>query len=79
MKNKIVTDAKDQAKEEATKIVTTAKTDIENQKRAAITEVKNSAGLMALEIAEKVIKKELKGKPEHEEYVNKLVDGFNLT
>ena len=28
---------------------------------------------------EKVIKKELKGKPEHEEYVNKLVDGFNLT
>ncbi len=78
MKNNIVNEAKDQAKVEATKIVTTAKTEIENQKRAAITEVKNSAGLMALEIAEKVIKKELKGKPEHEDYVNKLVDGFNL-
>ncbi len=78
MKNHIVTEAKDQAKAEANKIVSTAKVEIDNQKRAAITEVKNSAGIMALEIAEKVIKKELKGKAEHEDYVNKLVDGFNL-
>jgi len=78
MKNQIVNDAKDQAKLEANKIAKTAKIDIANQKKAAITEVKNSAGIMALEIAEKVIKKELKGKSEHEDFVNKLVDGFNL-
>jgi len=78
MKAKIVNDAKDQAKVEANKIVSTAKSEIENQKLAAMTEVKNSAGLMALEIAEKVIKKELKGKSEHVDYVNTLVNGFNL-
>lgn len=78
MKNNIVTEAKDQAKAEASKIVSTAQADIENQKRAAVTEMKNSAGIMALEIAEKVIKKELKGKAEHEEYVGKLVQDFNL-
>jgi len=53
-------------------------TDIENQKKAAITEVKNQLGSMAITIAEKVIRKELKGNAEHEQYVNTLVKEINL-
>ena len=52
--------------------------EIEIQKKAAIVEVKNSVGLMALEIAEKVIRKELKSNNEQVEYVNKLAKESNL-
>ncbi|GAB1395723.1 hypothetical protein MASR1M65_05000 [Saprospiraceae bacterium] len=52
--------------------------EIENQKKAALTEVKNMAGMMAIEIAEKVIKKELKGNTEQEAYVNTLVKDIKL-
>jgi F-type H+-transporting ATPase subunit b len=52
--------------------------DIENQKKAAITEVKNELGAMAISIAEKVIRKELKGNAEQETYVNSLVKDLNL-
>ncbi len=37
-------------------------------------DVKNEIGVMALQIAERVIRKELKDKQPNIEYVNKLVD-----
>ena len=72
-KNQIINDAKDKAKADANKIVADAKVEIDNQKKAAIAEVKNQAGLMALEIAEKVIKKDLKGNSEQQAFVSQLV------
>ena len=52
--------------------------EIDNQKKAAITEMKNMAGLMAIEIAEKVMRKELKGNAEQESYVNSLINEIKL-
>lgn len=78
IKNQMITEAKEKAKEEATKIVNSAIVDIENQRKAAITEVKNELGNMALTIAEKVIRKELKGNAEQESFVNSLVKEIHL-
>lgn len=78
LKESIVNEAKDKAKEEANKIVKSAKQEIENQKMAAMTEVKNQAGMMALAIAEKVIRKELVGDGEQEKFANSLVDEIKL-
>ncbi len=78
MKSQIINEAKDKAKEEANKIVSNAMGDIENQKKMAIAEIKSELGLMALDIAEKVIKKELKGNQEQEAFVNTLVNEINL-
>lgn len=78
IKNQMITEAKEKAKEEANKIVTNALSDIENQKKAAIAEVKSELGAMALSIAERVIRKELKGNAEQEAYVNTLVKEVNL-
>lgn len=78
IKNQMITEAKDKAKEEASKIVNNAMHDIENQKKAAIIEVKNELGAMAISIAEKVIRKELKGNAEHEAFVNTLVKDIHL-
>jgi F-type H+-transporting ATPase subunit b len=48
------------------------------KRKAAIIEVKNSVGNLALEIAEKVIRKELKGDKEQSAFVDKIVDDFKL-
>lgn len=77
-KNSIINEAKSKAKEEAQKIVSSAMMEIDNQKKAAVTEVKNQLGLMSLEIAEKVLRKELKADQSQREFVDKLVDELKL-
>lgn len=77
-KNQIIADAKEAAKAEASRIMTQANQDIDNQKKAAMMEVKNEVGSIALSIAEKVIKKELAGNAEQESFVNALVADVNL-
>lgn len=78
VKNEIIKEAKSKAKEEAKKIVISAKLEIESQKKSAIIEVKNQVGLMALEIAEKVIRKELKENKDQQGFVEKLVREIKL-
>ncbi len=78
MKNNIISEAKDKAKDEASRIMGAARIDIDNQKKTAMDEVKKEVGAMALGIAEKVIKKELAGNAEQENFVNSLVKDLNL-
>lgn len=72
-KDSIIKEAKAKAKDEAQKIVASAKQEIDNQKMAAITELKNKTGLMALQIAEKVLRRELQDNEQQEAYVNELM------
>jgi len=78
MKTQIINEAKNKAKEQASKIVSSAMVDIDNQRKLAIDEVKKDMGVIALGIAEKVIRKELKGNAEQESFVNTLVKEINL-
>ena len=74
----IVAESKENAKIEANKIMVSAKQDIENMKQSALTEVKNQVGNMALDIAEKVLRKELKGDANQVAFVNTLAREMNL-
>lgn len=76
--NKIVDDAKGKAKEEANKIMEETKAAMETAKKAALVEVKNQVGAMAIDIAEKVLEQELKEKKQQEALVAKLVEDANL-
>jgi F-type H+-transporting ATPase subunit b len=78
MSDSIVRGAKDKAKAEADKIVVNARQEIDNQKKAALIEVKNTAGKLALEIAEKVIRQQLVGDPAQEAFTAKLVSEIEL-
>lgn len=78
VRDRIINEAKDKAKEEAKRIVTSAKEQIEHQKMAAIIEIKNEVGKMAIDIAEKVIRKELQNDKAQEAYVNGLVKDIKL-
>lgn len=74
LKDKIVNEAKEQAKTEAGKILADAQASIEQQKNAALTDVKNAIGNMVIEVTEKVIRRELASKPEQENYIRSLAN-----
>ena len=75
---KVKTDILAKAQKEAEDKIQMAFREIDIQKKAAIAEVRNSVGLMALDIAEKVMRKELKNNNEQVDYVNKLAKESNL-
>ncbi len=77
-KNKMIAEAKEQAKAEATKIMQTAQAEIESQKLAAKQSLKAEVGTMALDIAEQVIRKDLKNDSSQVDLVNNLVSNLKL-
>ena len=77
-KDKIVHEAKEQAKAEAAKIVADAQAVINQQKMATLVELKNQVGVLVLDVAEKVLRKELGNKPEQEQYIQQLANDIKL-
>ncbi len=77
-KDKMINEAKDLAKIEAGKIITDAQAVIETQKMAAITEIKNQVGTLVVEVAEKVLRRELSNKSEQESYIRQLSNEVKL-
>jgi F-type H+-transporting ATPase subunit b len=75
---KMVAEAKDKAKSEYERIIADAQLAITQQKNAALTEVKNQVGALVVEVAEKVLRKELSNKADQESYIQKLADGVKL-
>jgi F-type H+-transporting ATPase subunit b len=71
-KDKIVNEAKEQAKAEAGKILSDAQAAIEQQKMAALTEVKNQMGNLVIEVSEKILRRQLENKTEQESYIKQL-------
>ena len=70
--------ATEDAKLEADKILSQAQDAIQNEKRAAINELKNQVAQISLEIAEKVIEGELEDKDKQTSLVEKLLKDASL-
>jgi F-type H+-transporting ATPase subunit b len=78
IKDRIVNDAKEQAKTEASKIMAETQVAIDSQRMAAMTDVKNQVGKMVIEIAEKILRKELGNKEAQEAHIKDLVEEVKL-
>lgn len=78
IKDKIVNDAKDEAKKQAAKIIADAQASITQQKMAAIVDLKNQVGNLVVEVSEKVLRKELSNKAEQENYIKELANDVKL-
>jgi len=78
IKDKIVGEAKEQAKTEANKIISEANAAIQQQKMAALTDVKNQVGLLVVDVAEKVLRRELQSKADQENYIRQLAADVKL-
>ena len=78
IRSEIISTAKEEAKDEAQKILIQAQQAIQNEKRTAINELKDQVGSVALEIAEKVIRKELDSKDKQMDLVNEILKDTEL-
>jgi F-type H+-transporting ATPase subunit b len=78
IRDKIIMEAKEQARAETNKIVADAQSTINQQKMAAITDLKNQVGNLVLEVSEKVLRRELSNKEEQEKYIKELAEKVEL-
>ena len=74
IREKMIEEARGKANEEAQRIVDNALERIENEKMAAITELKNQIALLSIEIAEKLIREELSHDKKQEDLIRKMLD-----
>lgn len=74
----LINKAKEEAQAEAEKIKTQAQQSIQNEKRIALKELKEQVGFIAMDIAEKVLKKELEGNDKHVQLINQLLQDSDL-
>jgi F-type H+-transporting ATPase subunit b len=78
MKSNILSEAKNAAKAEADGIISSAKALIENEKVAAIAELKSSVGSLSVDIAEKILKAELKDSEKQNAYIAEMLKDVKL-
>lgn len=78
IKDKIIGEAKDKAVVEASGIVENAKEKINIEKQAALREIKATVADYSIEIAEKILREELKDKAKQKKYVEKLLKETSL-
>ncbi len=73
IKDKMIAEAKNQASVEADRLTTIARENIQNEKLAAITELKNQVAHLSIEIAEKILKHELSEKDKQNSIIKNLL------
>jgi F-type H+-transporting ATPase subunit b len=76
--DKMLANAKEKAKAEYDRIVADAQQAIQQQKNAALTDVKNQAGNLIIEVAEKILRRELADKSAQESYIKQLTESVKL-
>lgn len=78
IKNKMIDDAKEEAREEAGKLVAQAQATIQTEKKAAIAELKSQVANLSIEIAEKVVREELSNKDKQVKLVESMLGEATL-
>lgn len=78
IKDTIIAEAKTKALKEGEKLMSAARESINNEKMAAITELKNQVAQLSVEIAEKILKEELSSQDKQKTLVKALLEDVNL-
>ena len=78
IREKMIAEAKGIAATEGERLLKSARENIQNEKMAAITDLKNQVGVLSLEIAEKILKAELASDEKQKALVNTLLKDVNL-
>ena len=75
---KLLSEARGKAGEEAKKIIEAARQQIKHEKAVAISEIRNQVAELSVEIAEKVLREKLKSTKEQQDLLDKLLDEIKL-
>ncbi|MBJ6368190.1 F0F1 ATP synthase subunit B [Snuella sedimenti] len=73
IKSKMIEDAKEEAQDQANKMIQQAQAAIEGEKKSAMAELKNHVAGLSIEIAEKVIREELSNKDKQVDLVESML------
>ena len=75
----IVEKAQGKARDEGARIIADAKTEIQNEKQAAIRDIRNQVAELSVQIAEKILRAKLSGDKEQNELIDRLLDEVSST
>ncbi|RZK33977.1 MAG: F0F1 ATP synthase subunit B, partial [Pedobacter sp.] len=78
LKDNIVNEAKTSAQTEGAKLIEKARIEIENQKKAALADLKGQVSTLSLDIAERVLRSQLDDKAKQQDLVNSLLKDVEL-
>jgi F-type H+-transporting ATPase subunit b len=78
IKEQIIGDAKDAATKEGSRMIEQARVEINNQKMAAVADVKNQVATLSLDIAEKILRKQFEDHKKQDELVTELLKEVKL-
>jgi F-type H+-transporting ATPase subunit b len=78
LKDSIVNEAKTSAQTEGAKLIQKARIEIENQKKAALAELKGQVSALSLDIAERVLRSQLDDKAKQQDLVASLLKNVEL-
>lgn len=73
-RDSIVEKAQQKAREEGARMIEEARNEIESEKQAAISEIRNQVALLSVQIAEKVLRKNLSGDNAQMELIDRMLD-----
>jgi len=76
--NQLIEQAKQRATDEGARQLAAARAEIESQKRAALAEIRTLAGTLSVEIAEKVLRRELQDEAAQKALVNEYLKDVKL-
>jgi len=75
----IVGQAQEKARDESARILSEAKAEIESQKQAAIRDIRAQVAELSVQIAEKILQKELSTSAEQTQFIDRLLDDVTST
>ena len=75
----IVGQAQEKARDESARILSEAKAEIESQKQAAIRDIRAQVAELSVQIAEKILQKELSTSAEQTQLIDRLLDDVTST
>ena len=78
MADKLVSDAKQQAKDEGERMIEQAKQAIDGERAAAVAALKAEVAKLSLEIAEKLVRQELKDDGAQQELIGRMISDSKL-
>lgn len=78
IRDKMLEEARVKANSEADRIVESAKERIENERKAAMTEIKNQIAKISIDIAEKILREKLQDTKAQHDYIERAIEDKHL-
>jgi F-type H+-transporting ATPase subunit b len=78
MRDQIIAQAKRAADDEGRKLIANAKESIEREKVNAMNQLKKEVALLSVDMAEKILRKKMDDRSQHEAYVNENLKSISL-